>query len=124
MKSIAFALLFIALSALAASSSFADLQCGENGDMSPWCAILLVSTSPITTVVNLVGTTSAPTVNENRQAYVALVREDAAAYVAANGTEAAGAFLQDAMKTIRENSSEARTMNDLEIAKLVVSRLN
>jgi uncharacterized protein (TIGR02448 family) len=116
--------LILALAALAATPSFADLQCGENGDMSPWCAVLLISTSPITTVVNLVGTTSAPTVNENSQAYVALVREDAAAYVATDGTEAAGAFLQDAMKSIRGNSSQAKAMSDLEIAKLVVTTLN
>ena len=115
--------LVVAMSLLTASSAFAELQCGENGDMSPWCAILLVSTSPYTTVANLVGSTSAPSIDQNREAYVNLVREDAAEFVAADGTSVAGAFLQDAIKSIRQKSTATTQMSDLEIAKLVATTL-
>ena len=102
-------------------SAFADGgPCGDPGDgdgPSGMC-VLLLSTGPLGTSIAM---SAAMSDNDGRAAYVGQVRDDAAEYVGAAGSIPPSALLKNAMDTLREKTSKAVGMTDLEIAKALIS---
>ncbi len=103
---------------LTVSSAFAF--CGDDGNLDDWTCPFLT----VTAVTSLLPYAAGEPSSQNRIAYVNVVRDDAAEFVAAGGAEAASAALQDVIDQVREKDVNARQMSDLAIAKLVATDFN
>lgn len=114
---------------LASSSVFAGTlpKCGEN-DPGDWqglngvvCVLMFGSITTTALPIEAIATTGSGSTSDtqNREEYVGIVREDAAAFVGDNGQTPANAMLAEVMTQVRAKIPGANQMNDLELAKLV-----